>query len=544
MPVGTAPHRILAGMSDMATDTMTADNLPRVTYSNIGVDFTPLHDMLDRAIPEFKNGLGRAQPNLIAGRPDEDGRAYDVRSPIDDRVRIGTFVEASAAAVDRAVAAARAAYPAWSTTPWPERVRTLRRAAEVLARRKYDLGIACLIEVGKSRAEAMGEAEEAHDLIAYYCDEMEANGGFARDMRRAFPREATSVRLRPVGVFGVIAPFNFPAALSIGMMSGALLGGNTVVYKPSPQAGLTGALLVEALIEAGLPPGAVNLVCGERAGQRLVDHHGLDGIAFTGSHVVGMEIFRTFANRPYVRPVIVEMGGKNPAYVSAKADLDLAAEGVARSAFGLSGQKCSACSVAYVERSVHDEFVQLLGDKTAALRIGNPEQRDVYMGPVIDQEAARRFDDSAAQAVRDGKVVAGGDRLRGGVFDHGAYVAPTIVTGLPPGHALLKDELFLPFLAVVPCDSLADGIAEGNKVLYGLTAGVYTRDETERELFFERAEAGVLYANRRSGATTGAWPGIQTFCGWKGSGVTNKGGLGPFYLPQFMREQSRTSMEA
>jgi 1-pyrroline-5-carboxylate dehydrogenase len=419
----------------------------------------------------------------------------------------------------------------------------LRRAAEILARRKYDLGIAGLIEVGKSRIEAMGESEEAHDLVAYYCDEMEANRGFARDMRRAFPNEATSVQLRPVGVFGVIAPFNFPAALSIAMITGALLGGNTVVYKPAPQAGLTGVLLVEALHEAGVPAGAVNLICGEESGRALADHPGLDGIAFTGSHAVGMEIFRKFASRPYARPVVVEMGGKNPAYVSAKADLDLAADGVMRSAFGLSGQKCSACSVAYVDRKVHDEFVALLSPKTAKLKIGNPEQRDIYMGPVIDAEAGARFDAAVARAGKDGHVAAGGRRLKGDLFDRGVYVEPTIVTGLPAAHPLVTDELFLPFLAVRPCTGLEAGLAEGNKVLYGLTAGVYTRDQAELDLFFATAEAGVLYANRRSGATTGAWPGIQTFCGWKGSGVTNKGGLGPFYVPQFMREQSRTAME-
>jgi 1-pyrroline-5-carboxylate dehydrogenase len=523
---------------------MSTDNLPRVTYSNIGVDFSPLHDMLDRAIPEFRKGLGQHHPNRIAGRADEEGRRYEVRSPIDDRVRIGSFVEASAGAVDRAVAAAKMAYPAWSHMAWQDRVKVMRRAAAIIARRKYDLGIACLIEVGKSRLEAMGEAEETHDLIAYYCDEMEANKGYVRDMRRAFPSEATSVQLRPVGVFGVIAPFNFPTALSTAMISGALLGGNTVVYKPAPQTALTGVMLVEALHEAGVPPGAVNLICGEESGRALADHPGLDGIAFTGSHAVGMEIFAKFADRSYARPVVVEMGGKNPAYVSAKADLDAAAEGVMRSAFGLSGQKCSACSVAYVERRVHDEFVDLLRARTATLKIGNPEQRDVYMGPVVDAEAAARFDNAVAQAGRDGKVVAGGRRLRGDVFEHGAYVEPTIVTGLPSGHSLIAEELFLPFLAVRPYDTLQAGIAEGNTVRYGLTAGIYTQYKAELDLFFNRAEAGVLYANRRSGATTGAWPGIQTFCGWKGSGVSNKGGLGPYYLPQFMREQSRTVMEA
>ena len=195
---------------------MTTDNLPRVTYSNIGVDFAPLHDMLDRAIPEFRKGLGRFHPNRIAGRPDEEGRRYEVASPIDGRIAIGGFVEASPAAVDRAVAAAKAAYPAWSRTPWQERVEILRRAAEILARRKYDLGIACLLEVGKSRIEAMGEVRggaRPRRLL------LRRDGGQprlrARRCAAPLPNEATSVQLRPVGVFGVIAPFNFPAALSI-----------------------------------------------------------------------------------------------------------------------------------------------------------------------------------------------------------------------------------------------------------------------------------------------------------------------------------------
>lgn len=523
---------------------MTAANLPRVTYSNIGVDFAPLHDMLDAAIPALKRGLGKFHPNLIAGKPDEEGTRYAAASPIDNRVKLGEFIEASPAAIDRAVNAAKAAYPRWSATPWAERVATLRRAADILDRRKYDIGIACLIEVGKSRLEAIGEAEEAVDLVKYYCDEMERNRGYSHDMKRAFPQEATRVVLRPVGVFGVIAPFNFPVALSIAMIAGALLGGNTVVYKPSPRAGLTGAMLVEALVEAGLPAGAINLVCGESAGRHLIDHPGLDGAAFTGSHAVGMEIFRKFAARDYARPVIVEMGGKNPTYVTAKAVLDVAADGVLRSSFGLQGQKCSACSVVYVEKAVHRDFLHLLRDKTAKIKIGDPEARDIYMGPVIDAEAGTRFDKAVSHAATDGKIVHGGKRLSGDLFDHGIYVEPTIVAGLPAGHALNRNELFLPFVSVVPVDSLTEGIAAGNDVLYGLTAGVYTKDQAELDQFFSSAAAGVLYANRRSGATTGAWPGIQSFCGWKGSGVTNKGGLGPFYVPQFMREQSHTIMSA
>jgi 1-pyrroline-5-carboxylate dehydrogenase len=519
-------------------------NLPRVTYSNLGiVDFAPLHEALDEAIPAFRaDRLALEWPNMIGGKADSEGEPYSPAGPIDRRVVLGTFIAASPAAVDRAVSAARRAAPQWAAMDWRERVGILRRAVELLLARKLDLGVACLIEVGKSRMEAMGEAEEAADLIAYYCDEMERNEGYRTGLVRAFEQESTEDVLRPVGVFAVISPFNFPLALSCNMMGAALVAGNTVVYKPSPEAGLSGALLTQALHDAGVPDGVVNMVCGEAAGPALANHPGIDGIAFTGSHEVGMGIYRKVAAGRFARPLIVEMGGKNPAYVSRSADLDVAAEGVARSAFGLQGQKCSACSVVYVDRTVHDDFLELLVEKTATFRIGNPEERDVFMGPVINAAARARYEAACRDAREAGRVIAGGEVLEGGAFDHGAYVAPAIVGGLHAGHRLNRDELFLPFLSVQPFDELEEAVRRGNDVLYGLTAGFYGRDEADLGHFLDHAQAGVLYANRRSGATTGAWPGMQPFCGWKGSGVTGKGGLGPYYVPQFMREQSRTIM--
>ncbi len=485
--------------------------------------------------------LGRTWPNRIAGQDDAGGQVYEAACPIDRRVTLGRFHAADAGAIDRAVLAAHAAYKTWGALPWSERVARARRFADELDARKYDLAVACLLEVGKSRMEAMGEAEETVDLVRYYAAQMEENDGFRRPLARAFPQEETSDVLRPVGVFAVIAPFNFPLALSAGMMAGALIAGNTVVYKPSPYAGLTGALLVDAAEAAGFPTGVVNLVCGGSAtGEALVRHPGIDGFAFTGSHRVGMEILRHAANGRHNRPAIVEMGGKNPAYVTANADLDAAAEGVMRSAFGLQGQKCSSGSKVYVEETVKNDFLERLLVRTAKIKIGDPAERDVFMGPVIDERALDRFRGAADDARRDGRILAGGEVLSGALYDHGAYVSPTIVDGLPSAHRINKDELFLPFLSVQGFTNLSAAIADGNDVLYGLTAGCYTRDQAELDLFLERAEAGVLYANRASGATTGAWPGIQTFCGWKGSGGSGKGGLGPYYLPQFMREQSRT----
>ena len=524
---------------------MAATDLPRVTYSNAGVvDFSGVHDRLDEVIPAFRSRrLGAEWPNVIGGRDDREGMPYDARSPIDGDIVLGAFREATPAAVARAVEAAAAAYPDWSRRSWPERVRAMRRVADALEAAKFDLAAACLLEVGKSRMEAMGEAEEGIDLVLHYCDEMERNEGFVHPMRRAFPQEETSVLLRPLGVWAVIAPFNFPLALSVNMMAGALVTGNTVVYKPSPMAGLTGALLVRAFAEAGLPAGVVNMVCGGReVGRSLIAQPALAGAAFTGSHQVGMEIFRSFSAGPFARPVVVEMGGKNPAYVTASADLDCAAAGVMKSAFGLQGQKCSACSKVYVAEAVREPFLDRLLAASDAVRVGDPEQRDVFMGPVINEAAHARFRQAMAEARGQGEVLLGGERLYGGPYDKGFYLPPTIVAGLPPEHRLHREEIFLPLLAVQDFSDLGRAIADGNRVVYGLTAGIYTRDERELDLFLDRAEAGVLYANRASGATTGAWPGVQSFCGWKGSGVAGKGGLGPHYLPLFMREQSRTVM--
>jgi 1-pyrroline-5-carboxylate dehydrogenase len=259
-------------------------------------------------------------------------------------------------------------------------------------------------------------------------------------------------------------------------------------------------------------------------------------VAFTGSAEVGREIARKLQGGRYARPALTEMGGKNPAIVTEQADLDKAAEGIARAAFGMSGQKCSACSRAIVVDAVHDELVERLAAFAAELTVGDPARPDAFTGPVVNERSVERFEAAVRAARADGRVVAGGGRAD----PTGNFVEPTVVADLPRGHRLERDELFLPFVTATRVASLEEAIAEANSVVYGLTAGVFTEDEDEQARFLDGIEAGVVYVNRRAGATTGAWPGTQTFCGWKSSGSTGKGGLGPYYLPQFMREQSRT----
>ena len=292
-----------------------------------------------------------------------------------------------------------------------------------------------------------------------------------------------------------------------------------------------------------MPAGVINLVMGpgETVGDELQTNPGVDGVAFTGSYEVGFKLFKSFSSR-WPRPAIIEMGGKNPAIVTRKADLEEAAEGIMRSAFGFGGQKCSANSRVYVERPVHDELVRLLVEKTEKITIGDPIERETFLGPVIDERAVAKYQQAVTEARRDGRVLTGGEHLTDGALVRGHYVEPTVVE-VPTSHRLFQDELFVPFTAVAAVDSLDEAIGLSNDNLYGLTAGVYTEDPTEIERFLDEVHAGVLYVNRRAGATTGAWPGVQAFGGWKGSGSTGKSGLSMYYVGQFMREQSHTVVD-
>jgi 1-pyrroline-5-carboxylate dehydrogenase len=331
-------------------------------------------------------------------------------------------------------------------------------------------------------------------------------------------------------------------ALAAGPSIGALLTGNTVVLKPSNQGALMAHEFYKVMRDAGLPPGALHLVTGRggEIGDYLTHHDLVDGITFTGSYEVGMGLYRT-ANAARPKPVIAEMGGKNPVVVSASADIETAAEGVARGAFGASGQKCSATSRVFVESSVYDDFVTRLVEKTEALTVGDPTEQGVFMGPVIDRGAVARFQRAVSEAVDSGgTVLSGGNVLDEGDLARGNFVRPTVVTA-PLSSWVWEEELFVPFVAVTPVDSFEEGLRLSNDTIFGLTAGLFSNDEDEIQRWFAGIEAGVAYVNRAAGATTGAWPDIQSFGGWKSSGTSGSGGGGPWYLRQYLREQSQTT---
>ena len=510
----------------------------KITYATLSGDNEELQSAFDAALERARAQLGRTYPMIIGSEERTGAETFDDRSPIDRDLVLARFPVGTRQDVRDAIDAAREAFPAWRDTPWRDRLEIVRRAAELISDRQFDYAALMSLEVGKNRLEALGDVEETADLLRYYSDEFEKADGFVKPMGSLSDAEHTRSVLRPYGVFAVISPFNFPMALAGGPAGGALIAGNTVVLKPSSDAPLMGWKFGEALREAGLPPGVFNLVTGpgETVGAELEENPGVDGMVFTGSYEVGMKLYRSFT-REYPRPIITEMGGKNPAIVMRSADLDEAAEGVMRSAFGFDGQKCSANSRVYVERQVAQEFVAKLVEKARDIRVGDPTERDTWMGPVINQRALDTFSRAVEEARSDGGTVElGGDTNA----ERGYFPTPTIVTGLPLEHRLFHDELFVPLLVIGEVDSLDQALTEANDTEYGLTAGIFSKDPREIDRFLDVIQAGVVYVNRRAGATTGAWPGIQSFGGWKGSGSSGKGGLGPYYVQQFLREQSQT----
>lgn len=518
----------------------------RLTYSTMFDPPPELHEKFEAAVEKVRADLGRDHAHFIGGQDCSADALQDDVSPIDTDCLLGRFPVARAEHVDAAVAAARKAFPAWRHTPMAERNRILRKVAELIEERVYEISAAVALEVGKNRMEAIGEVQETADFFNGYCDDFEAHQGFDHqlpdDPLADYASHNRSV-MKPYGAWGIISPFNFPFALAGGPTAAALVTGNTVVLKGAPETPWSVRLLAECLRDAGIPAGVFNCILDpdDTAGPLLVDHPGIAGVTFTGSHDVGMQICRKATAGTMPRPVIAEMGGKNATIVTANGDLDRAALGIMRSAFGLTGQKCSACSRLYVEESVADELIDKLASLIDQINIGDPLLAENYLGPIGTGEAYDNYRTYAKELHAGARVIRGAEALTDGDMARGYFCAPTLAEA-PLDHRLWKHEMFAPIvmLARVPDKETAMQLA--NDTNLGLTAGFYGNAE-ETEWFFDNIEAGVTYANRPQGATTGAWPGYQPFGGWKGSGSTGKGIASFYYLAEYMREQSQTNVE-
>ena len=516
----------------------------QLTYATMFDPPEELHSHYEAALAGLLTNLGKSYGMLINGSEVTTPGTYPVTNPADPEQILANFPLGTIVHADQAVKAAKGAFLGWRSTPWQERIALLRKAADLVEKRLFEIAAATSLEVGKNRLEALGDVAEAPALIRYICDQMEKNQGFVQTMG-VDPVEGYQVEnistLQPYGVWLVISPFNFPTALTAGPLSAALAAGNTVVMKPAGRTPWSVRLLAECFIEAGLPAGTVNYVTGSGSviGQALIDHPGVDGVTFTGSYPVGMAIYRQFSRREYIHPVILELGGKNPAIVTKHADLDRAVSGILRSAFGLQGQKCSANSRIYLETQIYDQVLDRLVAETKKLVIGDPTQRNTYLGPVISEGPFQDYQKYIKELSRAGSLAVGGKQLKTDAYQNGYFVEPTIVADLPLDHLLWKKELFLPITLIHKVDSLEDALILANDSNYGLTAGFYGSEE-EGGQFFEASETGVNYVNRPQGSTTGAWPTYQPFGGWKASGSSGVGAGGPYYLQRYMREQIRT----
>lgn len=481
-----------------------------------------------QAIEEVRRGLGRDYSLLIGPHERTTGRWIESVNPAHPRERVGRVAQAGAAELEEAVRVGAAAQEEWGRRSIAERARLLRKAAELLSVR-HDWWTALeVLEVGKPWREADVDVVETIQYLEYYSHAIEELAQGRALIQK--PGEANRYVYVPRGVCAVIAPWNFPLAILCGMSSAALAAGNAVILKPSEQSPVIAAQFVRLLREAGFPPEVVQYLpgAGEEVGRGLVEHPQVRLVMFTGSKSVGLSILeacgRVRPGQRFVKQVVVEMGGKNALIIDDDADLDAAIDGILRSAFSYAGQKCSALSRLIVHVAVYDELLSRLGGAVEGLRIGDPADPSMEMGPLIEPSAVARIRAAVEHARRDARLVYEYPASR--LPQEGYFAAPALVADVSPAHPLAQEELFGPVLCVFRAKTFEEALALANDSQYGLTGGVYSRSPSNIQQAIDTLEVGNLYINR---AITGAMVGRQPFGGMKLSGLGTKAG-GPDYL--------------
>lgn len=494
-------------------------------------DFTqqPVRERFGKAIAAVKAKQGRTYPLYIDGRNIHTDDQLDSVNPAAPSERVGSICQAGLAEVDQAIKAATKAAQAWQALSGTERAQYLFKAADLARKRIYELSAWQVIEVGKQWRQAQGDVAEGIDFLEYYAREM-IRLERPRRMGRA-PGEMNQLSYQPKGVAAVIAPWNFPFAISCGMAAAAMVAGNPVLYKPAGPSSVIGYTLREVIEEAGFPPGVFNYIPGRGSviGDYLVEHPAISLIAFTGSMEVGHRIIGKAAvvgpEQTQIKKVIAELGGKNAIIIDDDADLDLAVEEVIHSAFAFQGQKCSACSRVIVVKAIYERFVSRLVEAARSIAIGPAENPACFMGPVIDAQAHKKFSEYVERAHQEGTIL-----LSREVPDTGYFVPLTIVEGITPEHRLAQEEIFGPLLAVMKVSDIDQAIDWANQTRFGLTGAIFSRSPAHLEKARQKFNVGNLYLNRGS---TGALVERQPFGGFKMSGVGSKAG-GPDYLLQFL----------
>jgi len=482
------------------------------------------------ALEKVESHLGERAMLVIGGEHIDTKASIDSVNPANPSQKVGTSASASAEHVDKAISAAWDAYPEWSRRTAQERAGLIHRVGDLIAERKFEFAAWQTFEAGKNWTEAEADVAEAIDFCRYYAHQA---------LRLAepvpvsdYPGETNEAWLQPLGAGVVIPPWNFPLAILVGMTTGPLAAGNTVVVKPASNTPLVGWGFIKVLEEAGLPPGVVNYLPGSGSviGDALVDHPRTRFVNFTGSKEVGLRIAERSAKvhdgQLWLKRSYMEMGGKDAMIVDDTCDLDAAAADVVRSAFGFQGQKCSACSRLIVFSSVHDQLLDKVVDIASQLSVGPPTENNP-VGPVISDAQHRSILAEIASGVDSAELVMGGHAIE---RDGGYYIEPTIFDGVDPDSRLAQHEIFGPVLSVITVEDFDEALDVANGTEFGLTGGLYSSDETRLERAKREFHVGNLYLNRK---ITGALVGIQPFGGFNMSGSNAKAG-GPDYLRLFM----------
>jgi 1-pyrroline-5-carboxylate dehydrogenase len=487
------------------------------------------------ALAHVAGQLGREYELVIGGeRFKTDGKIKSL-NPARPAQIVGVHQKAGAAHAEQAMQAALNAYETWSRSSVEERSSLLLNAADIIRKRNFEFCAWLTYEVGKNWAEADADVGETIDFLEFYAREALRLAAATTPIQ--YPGERNQLLYIPLGVGAVIPPWNFPFAIMAGMTAASIVAGNTVVLKPSSDSPTIAAKFVEVLEEAGMPGGVVNFCPGSGAtfGNAIVEHPKTRFIAFTGSKAVGLDIHEQAAKQKpgqiWIKRTILEMGGKDSIVVCADSDLDSAVDGVIASAFGFSGQKCSACSRAIVEASVYDVFVERIRERAEQLTVGNPAENP-NMGPVINGGALETMLQYIEAGKKEGRLIAGGNAVQ--TEEGGFFLQPTVFADIAPNAVIAQEEIFGPVLALIKVQNFDEALAVANNTEYGLTGAIYTGDRAKLDIARREFHVGNLYFNRKC---TGAMVGAHPFGGFNMSGTDSKAG-GPDYLYLFTQAKS------
>ena len=489
---------------------------------------------MQAALELVSSQLGREYDLIIGGKRLKTKDNIRSVNPARPAQIVGIHQKAGAEHAEQAMAAALRAFESWSRVSTEQRVSLLLNAARIIRNRSFEFCAWLTFETGKNWAEADADVGETIDFLEFYAREALRLAGSQTPIQ--FPGERCELHYIPLGVGAVIPPWNFPFAIMAGMTAAAIATGNTVILKPSSDAPTIAAKFMEVLEEAGMPAGVVNFCPGSGSafGNAIVEHPKTRFISFTGSKKVGLEIHeraaKAKANQIWLKRTILEMGGKDTILVCADANLDAAVDGVVASAFGFSGQKCSACSRAIIEAPVYNSFIEKLLERVAKLTVGDPV-KNYNLGPVINKGALDSILAYIEIGKKEGRLIAGGEAP---AIDGGYFIEPTVFADIAPDAVLAQEEIFGPVLALIKAANFEEGMKVANNTEYGLTGSIYSTDREKLNIARREFHVGNLYFNRKC---TGAMVGAHPFGGFNMSGTDSKAG-GPDYLLLFTQAKS------